>query len=127
MTTTELRAVWETATKDERNALIAERVMEWKRHGPADDVLWMRVDGIARIPHRLADQWNPLNFIADAFEVVEHAAPKYDLDLARVANQIPWRAIFYCRVRPSKMSVATCPTAPEAICLAALLTTAEDG
>lgn len=118
-------AVREMLAGREMDALIAERVMGWrlKRQEPAADDVWYEREGVTISIH----EWKPSTEISDAWKVIEHRRSQDWWQEIRSAGGRTgnWIVCTDNAEDPeaSRLTIWESPTAPLAICRAALLST----
>ena len=102
----------------ELDALVAEKVMGW---GRSERSWWVTHKGA-----ELCYSWSPSTNIAHAWEVVERFGPEWSVEIERWPHggDKDWacRMVEFFKDKPGIKSQAgeLAPTAPHAICLAAL-------
>ena len=118
----------------ELDALVAERVMGWKRledgikkMDPKNKVVLYTDDEFGVLPSCYpGPRWSPSTNIAHAWEVVERFGPEWSVEIERWPHRgdKDWacRMVEFFKDKPGIKSQAgeLAPTAPHAICLAAL-------
>lgn len=123
MTRDEILAKWERMTPRERDAWVAEKVMGWTKERTGENVwyepesrLWKPMDHITTLPRFSTD-------IAAAWKVVEKITKKgFDVSILVVDGyNIDVGIDLYAGDTLVKRLSHHAPTAPEAICKAALL------
>lgn len=104
-------------TDREQTALLAEKVMGW--HRPEGQWSWYDAQG-----RRKADvEWSPKYSISDAWVLVDKLRGKYFFQISSDGfTGEEWRCLIALSDNPAISVTAEAPTAPEAICLAALKT-----
>lgn len=104
----------------ELDALVAEKVMGWKRHdlGPINGVRWVNKDG------RIIDTEHPFTYstdIAAAWEVVEKMEKDgWQASGHMSATETGYWNFQFTKINEQKQFYALTKTVPYAICLAAL-------
>jgi hypothetical protein len=105
----------------EMNALVAERVMKWRR-SPDPFPGWLPTYERATIADIIMPGWSPSTDIAAGMEVLEYLRPFKHILLTGY-----WGGPWECELtEPSTEWRAQAEQLPLAICRAALLTTLED-